>query len=324
MSKLVGVLNTSHVWIHRPIAEWDAVRASRQLRGDVPEEDDQDKQKKFDRVSSAIATLKATLSELRPDALIVIGDDQSENFSNSFVNIPKIAIYVGEEFAGHRYDLDQDSEHQRVPGHPNIAKALLVGLNERQFDPAFCMNLPNPARGIGHAIINPVSYFTNYSVPTVPVIINALFAPQITARRGYELGCALREIIDSYPEDLRIAVIGSGGLWHTTGHGYNTYLNEEFDQAGLEYLRQGDIRSWADHFDSYEVASDDMSQYVGELRRDMTGMPTPGGPQFGTRETINWITASATAEGSAFTIVDYVPIYSSPIGTAFAYCDNVL
>lgn len=318
------MLNSSHVWIHRPTNEWDAVRSSRQLRDDVPHEDDAEKQGKYERIAAAVVTLRAKLAELRPDVLVVIGDDQSENFSHTFVNVPRIAVYVGDEFAGRRYDLDDEAAHQRVPCHTGLARHILIGIGERGFDPAFLMGLANPARGIGHAIINPLTYYTDHSIPTVPVLLNALFAPQITATRGYQLGRALREVITSYPDDLRVLIIGSGGLWHTTYHGYNTYLNEEFDLAGLECLRGGDIRAWADLFDSYRVPEGDMSQYVGELRRDMTGMRSPGGPQFGTRETINWITAAAVVDKSRFIVIDYVPIYSSPIGTAFAFCDQIV
>ena len=50
-------------------------------------------------------------------------------------------------------------------------------------------------------------------------------------------------------------------------------------------------------------------------------MPSPGnGPQFGSRETCTWISAAATAEGRPTTIVDYIPVYASPVGNAFAYC----
>jgi hypothetical protein len=44
-----------------------------------------------------------------------------------------------------------------------------------------------------------------------------------------------------------------------------------------------------------------------------------GGPRGGTRETCNWIAAAAVAEGRPATLVDYIPIYASPIGAAFAY-----
>jgi hypothetical protein len=52
-------------------------------------------------------------------------------------------------------------------------------------------------------------------------------------------------------------------------------------------------------------------------------LPLMPGPQGGTREEIDWIAASAMAEGSPFTIADMINIYSSPIDCAFAYCDSV-
>ena len=39
----------------------------------------------------------------------------------------------------------------------------------------------------------------------------------------------------------------------------------------------------------------------------------------GRRETGNWIAAAGAVEGTTATIVDRVPIYASPIDTAFAY-----
>jgi hypothetical protein len=323
MAQLMGVLDTSHVWIHRPIEEWDAVRAARKLRSDVPEENMEEKAAKYARVSAAVEVLRNKLKEMRPDALIIVGDDQSENFSNEFTNLPTIAIYAGDEFAGRRYDGERGAAHQTVPVHRELAVGILTGLLERGFDPAFCLGLPNPEHGIGHAIMNPLGYFTDYTIPTVPILLNALFAPQITAHRANSLGHALRQIIEQFPEDMRVVVIGSGGLWHTTSHGYDTYLNEEFDNTGLDFLRTGDLKGWANHFDSYKVPDGDMSQFIGERRHDMTGMATIAGPQFGTRETLNWIAASSVAEGSPFTVVDYVPIYSSPIGCTFAYCDTI-
>ena len=227
---------------------------------------------------AAVQVLKEKLQALRPDALVIFGDDQSENFSDTFVNIPSIAVYVGEEFAGRRYNGERGEGLKSVPGHPALATSILTGLLDNGFDPAFCMGLPNPERGIGHAIMNPLGYFTDYTIPTVPILLNALFAPQVTGKRANQLGNAVRTQIERYPEDIRVLVIGSGGLWHTTSHGYNTYLNEEFDQLGLKHLAAGDIKGWANHFDSYKVPDGDMSQYIGERRNDMTGMPSLAGP----------------------------------------------
>ena len=76
-------------------------------------------------------------------------------------------------------------------------------------------------------------------------------------------------------------------------------------------------------FDEYPVLPGDRSQDVGARGRGATGMPGPGGPQGGTRETCNWIAAAAVADGKPATIVDYVPVYASPIGAGFAYWPEV-
>ena len=52
-------------------------------------------------------------------------------------------------------------------------------------------------------------------------------------------------------------------------------------------------------------------------------LPGPGGPQGGTRETCAWIAAAAVTDGCPTTIVDYIDAYASPVGNAFAYCDQV-
>jgi hypothetical protein len=115
-----------------------------------------------------------------------------------------------------------------------------------------------------------------------------------------------------------VAVVGSGGLWHTPA-APGAYLDEAFDGAMLRHMTAGDARGMADSFDAYKVPAGDRSQEIGVRGRGVTGMPSPGGPQNGTRETCNWIAAAAVADGRSATVVDYVPIYASPIGAGFAY-----
>ena len=52
-------------------------------------------------------------------------------------------------------------------------------------------------------------------VPMAPIIINTLYPPnQPTPRRCYELGEAVKSAIEEFPQDMRVAVVGSGGLSH--------------------------------------------------------------------------------------------------------------
>jgi hypothetical protein len=330
MAELVGVFNTAHSpFCYLEPEQWNDVRAARKpYREDVPEEDLATCLAKAERVAVAFTVLRERLAEVKPDLLIVIGDDQEELFK--FSNFPALAVFTGASFEGATSApgdayLDRVTPHgpiRRVTGHPGFATFLLTGLLERGFDPAFMVELPESDHGMCHAVMRPIESLTDFEIPTVPLLLNAYYAPQVPARRCYAVGVALRELIAAYPEELRVAVIGSGGLWHTPGQ-VDSYLDEEFDRRTLSFLEAGTIDRWAEDFDAYVVAEGDASQDSTTVRRGTTGLPTLGGPQGGTREICNWIAAAACCEGRPSHVVDYVAIYASPIGVGFAYCTDL-
>jgi hypothetical protein len=313
MATLAGVFNMSHSpFCYMPPERWNEVRASRALRADVPLDDVETNRAKAARIAGAFATLKGRLVAARADVIVIFGDDQLECFD--FRNYPTFAIYAGEKFEG---ALARGGT-AAVPGHPALAGALLTGLMRRGFDPAFSLDMPKPERGIGHAFLRPAESLTDFTTPIVPVFLNCYYAPQPTATRCYELGAAVREIVEEHPGDLRVAVVGSGGLWHTP-RAKDAYLDEAFDQAILAAMAAGDAAGMARCFDDYVVPPDDASQLIGAPGPGTTGLPDSSGPRGGTRETCNWIAAAAVVEGRPATVVDYVPLYASPIGAAFAY-----
>jgi hypothetical protein len=313
MATLTGVFNVSHSpFCYMAPERWNEVRASRSLRADVPLDDVETNRAKALRIAAAFATLRATLAAAAPDVIVVFGDDQLECFD--FRNYPAFAVYAGETFRGTL----AGGGTAGVPGHPRLATALLTGLMRRGFDPAFSLDMPKPDRGIGHAFLRPAESLTDFTTPIVPVFLNCYYAPQPTATRCYRLGVAVREIIDEHPADLRVVVIGSGGLWHTP-RAKDAYLDEAFDRGILKALTSGDALGMARYFDAYTVPAGDASQEIGAPGPGATGLPDAGGPRGGTRETCNWIAAAAVADGTPATLVDYVPIYASPIGAGFAY-----
>ncbi len=334
MAKLVGVFNTAHSpYCYMPPERWNEVRARRRLREDVPFEDDETHRQKWQRIQAGFSTLRQKLATAAPDVLLIFGDDQLESFD--FRNFPTFAVYVGETFTGTlpaneamysnvRNDGTEGGQAKSttLKGHPELGVALLTGLMQRGFDPAFCQDLPNPDHGLGHAFLRPAGSLTDLELPILPVMVNCYYAPQPTGMRCYSFGKAVREVIDAYPGDLRVAVLGSGGLWHTPGAA-DAYLDEDFDRVMLRSLEAGDARGMAEHFDAYQIPEGDRSQYVGERGPGVTGMPGFGGPQGGTRETCNWIAAAGVADGSRSTVVDYVPVYASPLGAGFTYCDSL-
>jgi hypothetical protein len=346
MAKLVGVFNTAHTpFCYMPPENWNAIRATRALRSDVPMDDMESSRDKYNRIQKAFDVLRNKVKEANPDVIVVFGDDQMECFD--FRNFPSFAVYVGEDFEGYvsspaalahdafnsvgvtpppeAAELIKDAgppTRAKLKGHPRLGAALLTGLIARGFDPAFSMEMPKPDSGLGHAFMRPAETLTDMDIPVLPVLVNCYYAPQVTGQRAYQLGKAVGEIIREDSSDLRVAVIGSGGLWHTPAR-KDAYLDEGFDRTVLGYMAEGDARAMAEHFDGYRIPEDDVSQAVPPRGAASTGMPVLGGPQGGTRETCNWITAAAVADGKPATVVDYVPVYASPIGTAFAYWDGL-
>jgi len=319
MAQLVGVFNMSHTpFCYIPAELWNERRAGRNIREDVPWDDLESSLLKYERIQTGFATLRRELAAAAPDVVVVFGDDQAECFD--FSNHPAFAIYVGEEFEGYLAPRDLNVANRELrqkatrKGHPAFAVELLRGLMRKGFDPAFCMDMPKPQVGIGHAILRPAESIIAEGTPIIPVLLNCYYAPQVTGRRARGFGKAVREVVEESPDDLRVAVVGSGGLWHSQGNG-PAYLDEDFDRTILGYLENGDAARMANYFDAYQLPQGHPSQ----RGRGSTGMPAPGGPHGGTRETCNWIAAAATAEGMAETVVDYVPVYASPIGVAFAY-----
>ena len=326
MAQIVGVYQTAHTpFCYRSPQDWNRVRSTRPVRADVPLDDLEANRRKHARVQNAFAVLRQKLAQARPDVVVIFGDDQLECFD--FSNYPAFSIFVGEEFEGippggpapiGGMQPAEPPAKMRLKGHPGLAVALLTGLMKRGIDPSFCMEVPKPEVGIGHAFMNPAQSLTDLRTPIVPVLINCFYAPQPSAARCYQLGRAVREIIDEVPDGLRVALVGSGGLWHTPQMP-DAWLNEEFDQALLGHMAKGDIKAMAAHFDAYRIPEGDSSQDIGTRGKAVTGMPSFGGPQGGTRETCNWIAAAGAVEGSTATIVDLIPIYASPINAAFAY-----
>jgi aromatic ring-opening dioxygenase catalytic subunit (LigB family) len=153
-------------------------------------------------------------------------------------------------------------------------------------------------------------------VAVIPFYINCYYGPQPTAARCYELGRAVRKIVESWPATLRVGVIGSGGLWHTPMSA-GARIDQYFDRQILDALERGDARRMAEVFDALEPDADLTD--AGQVDRFSGGTGMVLGYGSGTGEIRNWIAAAAVVDGMPGTVVDYVPINASPIGAGFAY-----
>ncbi len=334
MAQIVAAMCTSHTpFMLSTLDRWEQTRTLRAGAGgfdaNVPSESREDMVAKAARIAAGRATLSDVLRSAAPDVLVIFGDDQLEQFK--LANFPALSIYTGSSFSGFTISpLDgppfpgdwpprpRTPEHwQTVPGSPDLAKALLMRLTALGFDMAFSTQLTDPEHGMGHAVMRAHTLLdTGFSIPTVPIWINCYYGPQPTAQRCYDLGRAVRETIDALPGNLRVAIVGSGGLWHTPG-AQKSILDEEFDRAILASVTTGDARAMAATFDTYPVVYDPLDARSVKDASGGTGIVTGLGS--GTGETRNWIAAAASVDGVPGKVVDYVPVYASPVGIAFAY-----
>jgi len=72
----------------------------------------------------------------------------------------------------------------------------------------------------------------------VPLQVGVLQFPIPTARRCFAMGRSLRKAILSYPEDLKVAIVGSGGLSHQVSGERAGFNNTEWDMEFLELLEK--------------------------------------------------------------------------------------
>ena len=72
----------------------------------------------------------------------------------------------------------------------------------------------------------------------MPLQVGVLQFPIPTARRCFALGRSLRKAILSFPDDIKVAVVGSGGLSHQVSGKRAGFNNTDWDMEFLELLEK--------------------------------------------------------------------------------------
>ena len=194
----------------------------------------------------AMTRLERDIAASGIDALVIIGDDQREIFKDDIR--PAIAIYYGDtirnaaapqEPAVDWYLQDQrkrmeDKSDRQYPCHPALATAIIKGLMARDFDiTAMKALVGEQFEGHAYSFIHR-RFMPKGPIPIVPVILNTYYPPnQPSPRRCFDLGIAIRELVEAYPENIRVGILASGGLSHFL-------VNEELDRQVVNALQQKD------------------------------------------------------------------------------------
>jgi gallate dioxygenase len=73
----------------------------------------------------------------------------------------------------------------------------------------------------------------SWPAPIIPLQVGVLQFPIPSAKRCFNLGNALRKAIESYPEDLKVVIVATGGLSHQVHGERSGFNNTDWD---LEFL----------------------------------------------------------------------------------------
>ncbi len=172
------------------------------------------------------------MAQTKPDVCIIVYNDHASAFS--LETIPTFAIGVAPEFP----PADEGFGPRQVPvvqGHSELAWHLAESLILAEFDMTLINKMP-----VDHGLTVPLSIL--YGQPAawpcrvVPLCVNVIQYPQPTGNRCYQLGKAIRRAVESFPEDLTVAVFGTGGMSHQLQGERAGLVNVAFDQRWLDNL----------------------------------------------------------------------------------------
>lgn len=178
----------------------------------------------------------------------------------------------------------KDKNVVTAQGHAPLANHLIETLIADDFDVACLDQLPD-----GKALDDAFTFTYDWmlgdrAVPMVPFFLSRDLPNQPHPKRCHALGAALGRAIRSFPGNLRVGLIASGGLSHQ-------FLDEDLDRQVIVALTGG-------------RAGDLTSLDRARLNR---------GP--GTPEILNWIAVASAMAPAALELIDYVPAYRSLAST---------
>jgi protocatechuate 4,5-dioxygenase, beta chain len=184
------------------------------------------------RVFSGFEKSKEWMARAKPDVAIMVYNDHASAFSVEM--IPTFALGCAAEFP----PADEGWGPRPVPvvkGHPALASHIAQSVILDEFD----LTIVNKME-VDHGLTVPMNLLfgspQEWPCPVIPLAVNVVMYPPPTGHRCYMLGKAIRKAVESYPEDLRVVMFGTGGMSHQISGPRAGLINSKFDKAFLDNL----------------------------------------------------------------------------------------
>jgi len=189
-----------------------------------------------------VESYRETLTQAKPDLLVMIGSDHFHQFFAD--NYPTFLIGKQPVYDATYYNEEREFGIPKfvLQGHEELSGYMLQGLLDRGFDFSVSHELK-----LDHSIICPIiTTRPEADLPVVPIYTNIFAPPLPSPKRFWDLGRAIRDIIDEWPSDLKVAAVGSGHLSLELGgprQFKETGPDPEFDRQAIEWLSTGNIEA---------------------------------------------------------------------------------
>jgi gallate dioxygenase len=184
-------------------------------------------------IFKAFAPVQEWFREKKPDAIVYIFNDHVTSFF--FDHYSAFTLGIGEEYPV----ADEGGSPRALPaikGDPKLAAHIAASLVTDEFDLSYFQDKP-----LDHGFFSPMSVLLDrdgeeWATRLVPLQVGVLQFPIPTAMRCYKLGKALRRAIESYPQDISVTVVSTGGLSHQV-HGERAgFNNPSWDAQFLDAI----------------------------------------------------------------------------------------
>ena len=171
------------------------------------------------------------LAREKPDVAVVFYNDHGLNF---FLDkLPTFAVGAAKEYRNEDEGWGIPVSRS-IPGDPELSWHLINALVADEFDITMCQDML-----VDHAVTIPMALMwpgETWPVRIVPVSINTVQHPLPSLARCLKLGRSIGRAIESYDQDLRVMVVGTGGLSHQLDGKRAGFINKEFDRFCMDQI----------------------------------------------------------------------------------------
>jgi hypothetical protein len=151
------------------------------------------------------ATMTKELEAMKPDLIVIFDTDHLNTFF--YDSLPIFAIGVADAFKGPN-DEPRSVPIYTIKSRADIAAHIRKTAVESGFDLAMTQQFT-----VDHSVVVPLHFMTpKMQVPVIPIFVSGHVPPLPSARRCFELGAVVKRALASWPEKLRVVVIGSGSF----------------------------------------------------------------------------------------------------------------